>query len=516
MNMARLASTNHKGESSDQGEEGKSTLRDNFDYLSPLDTRYYGQDAHVYDALHPFLSEVATIRYQIKVEQAIIASLEQSGVAPLGISKRLARAVSNVTPAAVYEEEHKTHHNIRALVNSLGTHLEERDKAYIHLFATSADVQDTARSVALRDFTREALLPELCQLILLLVGVARDRAAVPQIGRTHGRYAEPVTVGYWLANFIARLTQRAEKIALTAKDLRGMYSGAVGAHSALAIRWPKDPAEVEIDVLARLGLEPGEGSVSTQVIQPEYLTDYAHALVSMFGVLANIADDCRHLMRSEIGEVEEDLNIEVEARKYQIGSSTMPHKINPKNFENVKSLWKAFVPRMMTVYFDQISEHQRDLTNSASTRFLNELAAGAYYAVRRLKDAIEKTKISEDAVTRNLARSRAQLIEAEPLYIAFALTGHSGGYYLARSLVLKARETGSDLLSLVEADPEAKALWERVPEDTREVIRDPTKYIGDSVIRTKLVCDQAEIRLTSPWFLKRLERPVESKAFLLE
>lgn len=252
------------------------------------------------------------------------------------------------------------------------------------------------------------------------------------------------------------------------------------------------------------------------MIYPDYLTDYAHALVSMFGVLANIADDYRHLMRSEIGEVEEDLEIEVEARKYQIGSSTMPHKINPKNFENVKSLWKTFVPRMMTVYFDQISEHQRDLTNSASTRFFNELAAGAYYAVRRLKDAIEKTKISIDAINENLARSRAQLIDAEPLYIAFALTGHPSGYYLARSLVLKARATGSDLLSLVEADPEAKALWDRVPEETKEIIRDPTKYIGDSIQRTHLVCDQSESRLTSSWFLKRLERPSESVAFLLE
>ena len=514
--MARLTNAQQKGEPSGLSEEGNSALRDNFDYLSPLDTRYYGQDGHVYDALHPYLSEAATIGYQIKVEQAIIASLEQAGVAPFGISKRVARAVSNVSPAAVYEEEHKTHHNMRALVNSLGTHLEEADKAYIHLFATSADVQDTARSVALRDFTREALLPELRQLILLMVRLARENAAVPQIGRTHGRFAEPITVGYWLANFIARLTERAEKIVLTAKDLRGMYSGAVGAHSALALKWPNDPAAIEIDVLARLGLEPAEGSISTQVIHPDYLTDYAHALVSMFGVLANIADDYRHLMRSEIGEVEEDLEIEVEARKYQIGSSTMPHKINPKNFENVKSLWKTFVPRMMTVYFDQISEHQRDLTNSASTRFFNELAAGAYYAVRRLKDAIEKTKISIDAINENLARSRAQLIDAEPLYIAFALTGHPSGYYLARSLVLKARATGSDLLSLVEADPEAKALWDRVPEETKEIIRDPTKYIGDSIQRTHLVCDQSESRLTSPWFLKRLERPSESVAFLLE
>src|SRR5262249_52484347 len=156
-----------------------------------------------------------------------------------------------------------------------------------HLFATSADIQDTARSLALRDLTREILLPELRKLIFILAELAKKHAADPQIGRTHGRFAEPITIGYWLANYVARLTERAERIAQAAKELRGMFSGAVGAHSALALRWPTDPAAMEIDVLDRLGLKPGEGSVSTQVIQPEYLTDYAHALVSTFGVLAN-------------------------------------------------------------------------------------------------------------------------------------------------------------------------------------------------------------------------------------
>jgi uncharacterized protein (DUF736 family) len=176
-------------------------------------------------------------------------------------------------------------------VNCLNSHLSEADRGYVHLFATSADVQDTARSLALRDFTCKVLLPELIDLTLLLVERARKYADIPQIGRTHGRFAEPITVGYWLANFVVRLAGRAEKIAEAAQDLRGMFSGAVGAHNALALNWPNDPAAMEIDVLARLGLKPGEGSVSTQIVQPEYLTDYAHAIVSAFGVLANVADD---------------------------------------------------------------------------------------------------------------------------------------------------------------------------------------------------------------------------------
>lgn len=484
--------------------------RDNFDYISPIDTRYCGDDPQVYAALHPYLSEAAAIRYQIKVEQAIVATLEQARIAPGGISQRLSKAATLVTPAEVYEEEHRTRHNLRALVNCLARHLPEGDRGYVHLFATSADIQDTARSLALRDLTREVLLPEVQKLISILINLARRYADTPQIGRTHGRFAEPITVGYWVANFVVRLTERAEKIVRAAQELRGMFSGAVGARSALALKWPNDPAIIEIEVLSRLGLKPGEGSVSTQVIQPEYLIDYGHALVSTFGVLANIADDFRHLMRSEIGEVAEDLE-----KEYQVGSSTMPHKINPKNFENVKSLWKAFMPRMITIYMDQISEHQRDLTNSASTRFFNELAAMTVYAVRRLEDAIGRTEINVEAIAKNLETSRSQLIEAEPLYIAFALTGHPNGYYKARSLVLEARKRGCGLLPLLESDPEARALWNQVPEQTKDIIRNPRKYIGDADTRTQFVCNQAE-RVLNSSFLRGLERPPESSVLSLE
>ena len=197
----------------------------------------------------------------------------------------------------------------------------------------------------------------------------------PRSAQIRARLEQKKRIAPLFVPSISLVTQRAELVSRTALNLRGMFSGAVGVHSALALRWPNDPTLIEVLVLTRLGLQPGDGCVSTQIVQPEYLTDFGHALTSTFSVLANLADDYRNLMRSEIEEVREDLDT------YQAGSSTMPHKINPKNFENVKSLWKEFAPRMTTVYFDQISEHQRDLTNSASTRFFNELVAGVDYAV---------------------------------------------------------------------------------------------------------------------------------------
>src|ERR1700732_1861475 len=249
-----------------------------FDFISPVDSRYYGPEKDFFRDLHPYLSEAATIRYQLCVEQALLAELEASGVAPFGTSKILVEALERdpITPREVYEEEEKIHHNIRALVNCIRRRLDPSAQGYVHLFVTSNDIMDTARALALRDVTRDVILVELHALMKMLVDLTQEHAETAQIGRTHGRHAVPLTLGYWLANYVDRLGQRMENIGHTAVNLRGMISGAVGAHNSFALKWPEDPGAFELRVLARMGLRPSEGSVSTQIIQSEYVTDYAH------------------------------------------------------------------------------------------------------------------------------------------------------------------------------------------------------------------------------------------------
>ena len=141
-------------------------------------------------------------------------------------------------------------------------------------------------------------------------------------------------------------------------------------------------------------------SHSTQIVEPEAWSDLAHACVTALGVMANLADDMRHLQRTEIAEIAEGF------RAQQVGSSTMPQKRNPISFENVKSLWKAFMPRVITTYLDQISEHQRDLTNSASQRFSGELIAATAYAATRLGTSIDGIRIDRDRMKANVGLSR--------------------------------------------------------------------------------------------------------------
>ena len=356
-----------------------------FDAASPFDARYYFADAGFFARLHPYVSENAQVRYLARVEAALAQTLADHGVCPPAAAEEIARAAAAVTPEEVYAEEARIQHNIRALVNCIHTRVSAAAQPYIHLFATSADIIDTARALCLVDVTREVLLPDLAGLLRQLIRLARAHADTPQMGRTHGQHAVPLTFGFAVVQYVSRLGQRIEVIARAARNLRGKFAGAVGAYNALALL-SDDPAKIEAALMAKLGLPPPE--VATQVTQPEYVADFVYALTSCWGVFANLADDFRHLQRSELRELRD--RKAAAPNTPVVGSSTMPHKVNPKDFENVKSLWKAYMPRLLTVLMDQISEHQRDLTNSASMRFVTEFVAAFAYAIHRLAAAARR------------------------------------------------------------------------------------------------------------------------------
>lgn len=418
-----------------------------FDAASPFDSRYYFADPDFFHKMHPFVSEKAQIRYLARVEGALAEVLADLGVLPHTAAAEIMRACELVTPEEVYEEERRIQHNIRALVNCIRQQVSPLARPFVHLFATSADIMDTARALSLVEVTRQVLLPDLKSLLRKLIGLARHHADTPQMGRTHGQHAVPMTFGFAVALYVSRLGQRLEIIARAADNLRGKFAGAVGAYNALSLLPGAIPAKVEASLMVKLGLTPPE--ISSQVTQPEYLTDYVYALNSCWGIMANIADDFRHLQRSEIREIRDrkasDPNTPV------VGSSTMPHKVNPKDFENVKSLWKAYMPRLVTVLMDQISEHQRDLTNSASTRFVTEFVAAFAYGIHRLRGSL-------DGVEPDVARMRQILEEgkdpvtAEPLYVLLSLAGHPDAHEKSRVLARQAHAAKRPLADIVRED----------------------------------------------------------------
>jgi adenylosuccinate lyase len=450
--------------------------------FSPTDFRYQVRE------LLPFLSEGAYVKYKAKVEAALAFQLAKSGLCSLEIAEEISRACERVTATEVYAEESRIRHDIRALANIIRDRVSDSAKPFVHLTATSYDIVDTANALRFKDAIQKVVLPDLIKLEAVFIELAERYSSLPQIGRTHGQHAEPITAGFYFAYYVSRLGQRIESIERAVKNLTGKFSGAVGVYGPLSLIL-KDPEGFEKSLLSSLGLKSSE--ISTQIVQPEPLTDLAHAIISTFGVIANFARDMRHLQRTEISEVSEEFSGQ------QVGSSTMPQKRNPINFENVESLWKKFMPQMVTVYMDQISEHQRDLTNSSSQRYLPELFVEFDYSVRRLtrtlwdeKNKRLKIQIDEQMIRRNIALS-ADKIVAEPLYILLSAAGHPDAHETVRRLVQLSIDQKKSFRQLLKDDEELAAYYGKIPADSWAIVDDPIKYRG--------IADEKSRKVASGW-----------------
>lgn len=461
-----------------------------FRNISPIDHRYSISEKELFESLVPWISEEAAIASCVKAEIALVrAHLATRGLSTPASSAALDAALGRVDPSDVYAEEEKTRHNIRALVNVLKREVPEDLAPFVHLGATSVDILDTALAYRMKGVVREVVLPRLRRLELALCALAEKEAETPQVGRTHGQHAVPITVGFALSEYVARLGKSILEIEGRAADLRGKLAGAVGAYNATSVL-VRDPEALERAYLAELGLEPSEHS--TQLVEPEYLLRLLLEMNVAFGVIANLADDLRNLQRSEIGELRESFGAD------QVGSSTMPQKRNPWNSEHVKSLWKAFAPRAMTFFMDQISEHQRDLTNSASQRFVADYVAGFCQAVARMTDVVEGLGVNRERLLANLSGGSEAGVKggalAEPAYILLAESGVSDAHEVVRKITLEAEKEGlpfaealarrPDVLARIGAKMVDLGLAARADE-ALEFFRRPERYRGLSALKAR-------------------------------
>jgi len=434
----------------------------NFDVFSPTDYRYS------VEGLKAYLSEEAFIKYKLKVEQALVKVLAKYKFCSEDFADEIIKATQTITAEEVYEEEERIKHDIRALVNCIRKKVSDEAKPFVHLFATSYDIVDTANALRFKDATLKVILPDMIKLENIWIELARRYKDTLQIGRTHGQHAEPITFGFAISQYVSRWGDRILKLKDAAENLVGKFSGAVGVYNASSLFFD-NPEEFERKVLLELGLRPAD--ISTQIVLPEPMLDFFHAVISSFGVLANFADDMRHLQRSEIGEVSEAFGEE------QVGSSTMPQKRNPINFENVKSMWKEFMPRMLTAYLDQISEHQRDLTNSCSQRYLPEILVGFCSSIRRLMRISSKLQVDKANILKNFQMSQDQII-AEPLYIMLSSLGYPDSHEYVRRKTLASLKSNKSLSQMIGEDEKIRPYLEKFSPLQKEIILNPAKYIG--------------------------------------
>jgi adenylosuccinate lyase len=447
----------------------------NYNSIDPLDGRYY--DAEIAQ----YLSERSRISYQAYVEAALARALAEFGICSPEIADEIEAASAKVTAEAVAEQEKTTKHDIKALVNCIKSDLSEEAKPYVHFGATSYDIVATALSLQLRAAINELIIPRLTELEKTLLRLTSDYAETVQIGRTHGQHAVPITFGFAMAEYVSRVGENILALKDLSAQLSGKFSGAVGAYNALSL-FVDDPIKFEQTVLGYLNLEPA--AYSTQIIPAESYVRLIDELVISAGIMANLSHDMRHLQRSEIAEVREHFD------EGQTGSSTMAHKRNPWNFENVISMSKQVTAQIVNANLNLSSEHQRDLTDSASARFYAITCASVASMAERLNRVMAKVEVDEENMQRNLHMSGGA-IAAEPLYLLLEKYGHTSAHEVSKGLAHQALESERTLYEVVSQDESIAEYFSKFNDREKQILQEPEKYYtGLAAHKAKAVHDK--------------------------
>jgi adenylosuccinate lyase len=446
----------------------------NYSSIDPLDGRYYDPE------IAKYLAERSRIAYQAYVEAALAHALAEFGVCTAEIANEIEAATTKVTAETVAEHEKTTKHDVKALVNTIKAELSEQAQPYVHFGATSYDIVATALSLQLRDATQQLVIPRLVALEKTLLALTDKYADTVQVGRTHGQHAVPITFGFAMAEYVSRLGENIVALKELSQLLRGKFSGAVGAYNALSL-FVDDPLKFETTVLGYVGLEPAP--YSTQIIPAEQYVRLIDELNITAGIMANLSHDMRHLQRSEIAEVREAFE------PGQTGSSTMAHKRNPWNFENVISMSKQVTAQIVNANLNLSSEHQRDLTDSASARFYGLTLASVASMADRLNKVMSKIEVDEANMQKNLYLSGGA-IAAEPLYLLLEKYGHTTAHEASKALSHHALEASQTLYEVASADPDIANYFTQFSDAEKQILQEPEKhYTGLAAVKARAVHD---------------------------
>lgn len=447
---------------------------DRFGAVDPLDGRYFDEE------IAKTLSERTRIAYQAYMEGALAQALADEGVCSQEVAEEIQTAAAKVRAEDIAEHEKVTRHDVKAVVNGIKDLISDEAKPFVHFGATSYDIVASASALQLRDALHNLVVPRLNELEKVLLDLTERYADTTQIGRTHGQHAVPVTFGFAMAEYVERLGVNIEALKALASELRGKFSGAVGAYNALSV-FVSDPLEFEKKVLGSVGLIPAP--YSTQVVPPEMFIRIIDELVISAGIMANLSHDMRHLQRTEIGEVREKFE------KGQTGSSTMAHKRNPWNFENVISMSKQVTAQIINANLNLSSEHQRDLTDSASVRFYTVPVASVASMTARLTRVMSKIEVDEEAMQKNLVMTGGA-IAAEPLYLLLEKHGHTTAHEAAKEVAHAALEAGVSLAQAAEDDKEIGAYWNKFTDEEKRLIIAPEQnYTGAAAKKARKIAE---------------------------
>ncbi len=386
--------------------------------LSPLDGRYASKLA----ALRPIMSEHGYMHRRVQVEVAWFIALSDAGFAefkPLTTGARayllgLIKNFSESDSAAIKEIEKTTNHDVKAVEYWIKSKFEARpelEKAseFVHFACTSEDINNTSHALQLRSGRDQVVLPGLDRIVLKLREMSHAYADVPMLSRTHGQTASPTTVGKEMANVVMRLQTACERIA--AVKIMGKMNGAVGNYNAHLSAWPEFDWEAfskkVIETPEPLGLGLTFQPYSIQIEPHDYMAELFDAVARANTILIDLSRDIWGYV--SLGYFKQRL------KAGEIGSSTMPHKVNPIDFENAEGnlgLANALLKHLSEKL--PISRWQRDLTDSTVLRNMGVALGYAALAYASLLAGLNKLELNEEALGRRPRRVVGSAGRADP------------------------------------------------------------------------------------------------------
>ena len=456
--------------------------------LSPLDGRY----AAKLSTLRPLMSEQGYMHRRVQVEICWFIALSDAGLQefkPLSQAARayllgLVRDFSTDDALAIKEIEKTTNHDVKAVeywikaqfaAPALAPALREELAAaneFVHFACTSEDINNTSHALQLKAAREQVLLPGLDAVIARLRTMAHAYADVPMLSRTHGQTASPTTVGKEIANVVVRLNTARERIA--GVKLMAKMNGAVGNYNAHLSAWP----EVDWEAVSRRvvespeRLDPAAGPVglgltfqaySIQIENHDYMAELYDAVARANTILIDWARDVWGYV--SLGYFKQRL------KDGEIGSSTMPHKVNPIDFENAEGnlgLANALLRHLSEKL--PISRWQRDLTDSTVLRNMGVALGYTVLAYQSMGIGLNKLELNQEALADDL--DNAWEVLAEPIQTVMRRYGVQGAYEKLKEVTRGKTVTAQALHGLIRslAIPEA--------EKTRLLAMTPAGYVG--------------------------------------
>ncbi|MEM4699506.1 MAG: adenylosuccinate lyase [Candidatus Nezhaarchaeales archaeon] len=429
--------------------------------ILPIDSGRYGSPE-----MRRIFEEEERLQRLLDVEAALAKVQAELGIIPKEAADVISSkaSVRYVSLKRVKEIEAEIKHDLMAVVMALEEACGPLGR-FVHFGATSYDIEDTATALQLKEAIN-IIENRLLELARILSELTERYAELTMVGRTHGQHAPPITLGFkfavWLrevARHIERLRQAKERV------LVGKMSGAVGSMASFG---PK-AAEVQRKVMEALGLRPAD--ISTQIVQRDCHAELVMLLALIACSLDKFATEVRNLQRPEILEVAEGFG------PAQVGSSTMPHKQNPIVCERISSLAKIMRGLVTAAYENVPLWHERDLTNSASERFLIPMSCIIIdEMLLSMIEVLKGLRVYPDNMKRNLHLTQGRIM-SEAVMLELVKMGWSRreAHEKLRRLSMRSLAEGRPLLDVLLEDPQIASVFTK---ERLEELLDPENYVG--------------------------------------